>query len=91
MEIPLLIILIIISAYSFRLAQKIKKDKTYLLLSERMSLSINERRMNKELFDWYKERMLSPEKRKSVATSIEAVAGLFAVAAVLLLLGIILT
>lgn len=91
MEIPLLLVLIGISAYNFRVAQKLRRDKAFLLPSERMSLSINERRMNTELFEWYKERMLSPEKRKRVAASIEAVGGLFALAALILLLSILVT
>lgn len=90
MEILFLALLIIVSAYNFHVAQKIKRDNTYLSTSERISLFLSERQSNSEMFSWYKDRMLSPEKRKNRLARTEIMAGLSAVSAILVLLGIIL-
>ena len=90
MEILFLALLIIVSAYNFQVAQKIKRDNTYLSTSERISLFLSERQLNSEMFSWYKDRMLSPEKRKNRLARTETMAGLSAFSAILVLLGIIL-
>ena len=78
-----------ISFYAFSTANKMKKDNTHLLPSEKFSLWINEARMDAELFKWYKEKVTSPEKRLKVRKSLEAVGGISAIALILMIAGII--